>query len=235
VDVKRSEINAIIRSADAFIQACGFHLPPFAYWTPQDWAGKGAEVAEVINHRLGWDITDFGQGQFAQCGLFLFTLRNGHPSNWQTLRGKLYAEKLMIVEPGQVTPLHFHWKKMEDIINRSGGQLVIQLYNSTLDESLDLAREVIISIDGVQRTVKAGGTVTLAPGESIALPPGCYHQFWGAERRVLVGEVSMVNDDSQDNRFHEPVGRFPTIEADEPPLYLLVSDYDHYLGGISHG
>jgi D-lyxose ketol-isomerase len=234
VDVKRSEINAIIRSADAFIQACGFHLPPFAYWTPQDWAGKGAEVSEIVVNRLGWDITDFGRGQFAECGLFLFTLRNGHPGNWQPLQGKLYAEKLMIVEPDQVTPLHFHWKKMEDIINRSGGRLVIQLYNAGPDESPDPAGEVIISIDGVRRTVKAGETVALAPGESIALPPYCYHKFWGAERRVLVGEVSLVNDDAQDNRFYEPVGRFPTIEADEPPLYLLVSDYDNYLGGIAN-
>jgi D-lyxose ketol-isomerase len=232
--MKRSEINAIIRSADAFIRACGFHLPPFAYWTSQDWAGKGAEVSEIVKNRLGWDITDFGQGQFARCGLFLFTLRNGHPANWQTLQGKLYAEKIMLVEPDQVTPLHFHWKKMEDIINRGGGKLVMQLYNALPDESLDTTRPVSLSIDGVQRTFQAGETLELAPGESIALPPYCYHKFWGAERRVLVGEVSLVNDDAKDNRFYEPVGRFPVIEEDEPPLYLLVSDYDHYLGGIAN-
>ncbi len=232
--MKRSEINAIIRSADAFIQACGFRLPPFAYWTPQDWADKGAAAAEVVDSRLGWDITDFGRGKFSQCGLFLFTLRNGHPRNWETLQGKLYAEKLMIVEPGQVTPLHFHWKKMEDIINRNGGQLVIQLYNAAPDGTPDPTGEVSIAVDSVRRTVKAGHTVTLAPGESITLPPYCYHQFWGDERRVLVGEVSMVNDDAQDNRFFKPVGRFPTVEADEPPVYLLVSDYDQYLGGRFH-
>jgi D-lyxose ketol-isomerase len=26
-------------------------------------------------------------------------------------------------------------------------------------------------------------------------------------------------------RFLEPTGRFPEIEEDEPPLYLLVNDY----------
>jgi hypothetical protein len=54
-----------------------------------------------------------------------------------------------------------------------------------------------------------------------------YHKFW-AERgkgKVLIGEVSAVNDDNKDNRFHKPIGRFPTIEEDEPPLHLLCSEY----------
>lgn len=41
--MKRSEINAIMREADAFMKAHGFHLPPFAYWTPEDWRSKGEE------------------------------------------------------------------------------------------------------------------------------------------------------------------------------------------------
>jgi D-lyxose ketol-isomerase len=45
---------------------------------------------------------------------------------------------------------------------------------------------------------------------------------------VLVGEVSLVNDDNIDNRFFDPVGRFPAIEEDEPPLYLLCNDYSRY-------
>ena len=65
----------------------------------------------------------------------------------------------------------------------------------------------------------------LSPGESITLPPRLYHKFWGAEARVLVGEVSLVNDDQNDNRFYEPIGRFPAIEEDEEPLHLLVTDY----------
>ncbi|HEX5691680.1 MAG TPA: D-lyxose/D-mannose family sugar isomerase, partial [Roseiflexaceae bacterium] len=62
----------------------------------------------------------------------------------------------------------------------------------------------------------------------ITLQPYCYHEFWGADSRVLVGEVSTVNDDSADNRFYAPVGRFPAIEEDEPPYYLLVNDYARY-------
>ena len=73
----------------------------------------------------------------SKIGLFMFTIRNGHPRNWKTRQGKLYAEKILIVDVDQVTPMHFHWIKMEDIINRGGGRLVIQLYNSTPDEDLD--------------------------------------------------------------------------------------------------
>ena len=43
--------------------------------------------------------------------------------------------------------------------------------------------------------------------------------------RVLLGEVSVVNDDVNDNRFHQAVGRFPEIEEDELPYRLLVGDY----------
>jgi len=42
----------------------------------------------------------------------------------------------MVVEEGQITPMHFHWSKAEDIIVRGGGNLVIQLYNSTPREGL---------------------------------------------------------------------------------------------------
>jgi D-lyxose ketol-isomerase len=225
--MKRSEINAIMQQADDFIHSRGFYLPPFAYWTPGDWTKKGPEVSEIVDHKLGWDITDFGRGDFNRFGLFLFTLRNGNIQNWQTLKGKLYAEKIMIVEDGQVTPLHFHWRKMEDIINRGGGELLIQLYDATPDEQLDEKNEVHVSMDGLRRTLKAGEMVRLAPGESISLEPRCYHRFWG-QGRILVGEVSLVNDDQQDNRFYEPVGRFPEIDEDVPPLYLLCNDYARY-------
>ena len=225
--MKRSEINAIIRDADAFIREHGFHLPPFAYWSPAEWETRGEEVREIVQNGLGWDITDFGQGDYRSKGLFLFTIRNGAPENVRTGKGKLYAEKIMIVGVNQLTPLHFHWVKTEDIINRGGGDLVIKLYNGTLDEKL-ADTPVIVSIDGVEHTVTAGDNVVLHPGESITLPPYLYHKFWGEGGRVLVGEVSVVNDDKSDNRFLEPIGRFPEIEEDEPPLYLLCTDYPRY-------
>jgi len=226
--VKRSEINAIIRSADEFIHQHGFHLPPFAYWSPDEWHKKGPEAQEIVRNNLGWDITDFGKGNFEKDGLILFTLRNGTPKNWDTKQGKLYAEKLMIVDVNQVTPYHFHWTKMEDIINRGGGRLALKLFNATPEETLDEERPVTVSIDGVQRTLPAGGIVELEQGESITLVPYCYHKFWGEGSKVLVGEVSLVNDDNADNRFYERQARFPSIKEDEPPLYLLVNDYPQY-------
>jgi D-lyxose ketol-isomerase len=225
--MKRSEINAIIRDADAFFKERSFYLPPFAYWHPEDWATKGPEVREIVDHCLGWDITDFGLGDYRNLGLFLFTLRNGTPENLRSKQGKIYAEKIMIVDPDQVTPMHFHWDKTEDIINRGGGNLVIRLYNATEDGEL-AESPVSVSMDGVRRIVSTGEAVVLAPGESITLPPYLYHTFWGIGSRVLVGEVSAVNDDQEDNRFHQPIGRFPDIIEDEPPLYLLVNDYADY-------
>jgi D-lyxose ketol-isomerase len=225
--MKRSEVNEIIRDADAFIRSRGFYLPPFAYWSPEDWANKGPEVSEIVENDMGWDITDFGLGNYDEVGLFLFTIRNGNPANLKTMQGKIYAEKLLIVGVNQVTPMHFHWHKCEDIINRGGGRLVIQLYNATPDDELDDA-DVTVSMDGVRCTVEAGDTVVLAPGESITLPTQLYHKFWAADGRVLVGEVSVVNDDKRDNRFYDSVGRFPEIVEDEPPLYLLIQDYARY-------
>jgi D-lyxose ketol-isomerase len=230
--MKRSEINAILRDADGFLRQHQFALPPFAYWTPEQWAAKGPEVREIVDRRLGWDITDFGSGDYERIGLFVFTLRNGAPEAMTTGQGKTYAEKIMVVGIDQVTPLHFHWLKMEDIINRGGGTLVVQLYNSTEDEGL-ADTDVTVSIDGVLRTVPAGGTVTLGVGESITLEPYCYHAFWAAEGTVLAGEVSRVNDDNTDNRFYDAAGRFPAIEEDEPPLHLLVNDYERYYAPAS--
>jgi D-lyxose ketol-isomerase len=227
--MKRSEINRIMIRADEFIRSRGFYLPPFAYWTPETWRSKGPEVSEIIDHHLGWDITDFGLGDFQRSGLFLFTVRNGHSQNWLQKTGKLYAEKLMIAEEGQVTPMHFHWAKMEDIINRGGGILAIRIYNATPDDQL-AETAVTVSLDGVKRTLPAGAVLRLEPGESISLPPRLYHTFWAEEGRVLIGEVSLVNDDASDNRFLETVGRFPRIEEDEAPLYLLCTDYERYYG-----
>lgn len=225
--MNRSHINAVIRRGERFIKSCHFYLPPFAYWPPDEWRAKGEEVRGIVESKLGWDVTDFGRGEFERSGLLLFTLRNGNPEDLKRGRGKLYAEKIMVVEENQVTPFHFHWDKTEDIINRGGGKLVLRLYNATEDE--DLAdTDVSVCVDGIQRLVTAGGTVTLKPGESITLPSRLYHKFWAVDGPVLAGEVSLVNDDDEDNRFHESVGRFPEIVEDEPPLYLLCTEYRDY-------
>lgn len=224
--MKRSEINEIMRDAVSFIKELGFKLPPFAFWGPDEWATKGKEYDEIRDNMLGWDITDFGSGDFYKRGLLMFTLRNG---NYQMPEKyiKPYAEKLLITQEEQVTPFHFHWNKMEDIINRGGGNLLVQVYNSSEDGSEFLQTPVNISIDGRNFQVEAGSILRLTPGESITLPPRQYHKFWGEKGYgpVLLGEVSKVNDDVNDNRFYESVSRFPGVEEDEKPLYLLCSEY----------
>ncbi len=227
--MKRSEINTIMRDGLAFLAQRRFLLPPFASWTPEAWRAKGPECRDIVEQQLGWDITDFGSGDFAGTGLFLFTLRNGTAAGLADPSGKTYAEKIMIVREGQVTPTHFHSQKMEDIINRGGGNLVIRLWNAT-DDDRPADTPVTVCTDGVQRTVAGGGTITLHPGESVCLAQRNYHRFWGepGQGTVLVGEVSRVNDDHTDNHFHDPVGRFPQIDEDEAPLHLLVGDYPAY-------
>ncbi len=221
--MKRSRINELIQDAEAFFEDHCFHLPKWAFWGPKQWKGKGA--TEVVADMLGWDITDYGKGRFEEEGLLLFTLRNGDPAAG---RPKPYAEKIMVLREGQVCPLHFHWNKMEDIINRGGGDLVIELWGSTEDEELAEA-PIGVCVDGMARTVDPGGEVVLTPGESITLAPGVYHRFRARGGKALIGEVSSVNDDTVDNRFHEAMPRFPEIEEDQAPRRLLVTDYPDYV------
>ena len=223
--MNRSEINAAIRGAETFMAQHRVHLPPFARWTPQDWAElqRGSEgqgtVRELAERQLGWDVTDFGSGAFARTGLCLFALRNGVPG----VPGQTYAEKFLVVGVEQHTPMHFHWHKTEDIINRGGGVLAIRLQTSTEDGGLGMLNPVVFS-DGRTVTVHPGGILRLHPGESVTLTPLLYHEFWAEEAPVLVGEVSTINDDAGDNRFLNPLGRFPTIDEDEAPYRLLVGD-----------
>ena len=224
--MKRSEINNLIQNSIDFFDKMNFKLPPWAYWTPKEWKEKYETCNEIVDNMLGWDLTDFASGDFHKQGLILFTIRNGN----QQKDKKIYAEKIMIVEENQETPMHFHWSKMEDIINRGGGNLVIDLYQSDANEDFS-DKDLEVKVDGVKRIVKAGGQVILTPGESICLSQGMYHRFYGKEGKgkVLVGEVSAVNDDSSDNRFYVPAGRFPDIVEDEKPLHLLASDYKKYI------
>jgi D-lyxose ketol-isomerase len=228
--MKRSEINAIIRESDTFIRSFGYVMPPFAYWSPEELKARtSGDAKAIVDARLGWDITDYGQGKFDELGLFLFTTRNGNQADLKKGGGMLYAEKIMISREKQLSPMHRHIVKAEDIINRGGGTLVLELFNSNEDGSVDEKTDVEVATDGRIVRQKAGGLLKLQPGESVTLLPGNWHAFWGEGGDVLIGEVSTVNDDLTDNIFREPIGRFSNIEEDEAPLHLLVSDYDKWL------
>lgn len=228
--MKRSVINDIIRESDAFIRSFGYVLPPFAYWSPEEMKRRTAtDAARIRDYRLGWDITDYGQGRFDDLGLFLFTVRNGTLANVEKGRGMLYAEKIMISGENQISPMHRHNLKTEDIINKGGATLVLELFKAKPDGSIDQGADVTVFTDGVLRTLPPGGHLKLSPGESVTLEPDTWHAFWGEGGKVLIGEVSNVNDDLTDNIFREPIGRFSKIDENADPLHLLVSDYDQWL------
>ena len=227
--MKRSEINRIMAEADQLISRHGFVLPPFARWTPDEFKSKAGDARHVIDARCGWDITDYGGGDFDKVGLFLFTLRNGRLADLTAGRGMCYAEKLLISRNDQLSPMHTHVIKAEDIINRGGATLVVELFGSDDQGRFAPDRGGSIACDGVRRDFAPGDKLKLAPGESVTLMPGDWHAFWGEGGDVLIGEVSTVNDDETDNIFRDPIGRFATIEEDEPPMHLLVSDYRTWL------
>ncbi len=227
--MKRSTINYIMAEADDFIQSFGFRLPPFAYFTPEEMKAKRASIDAILSARLGWDITDYGAEKFDEMGLFLFTVRNGLQEDLKRGGGMCYAEKIMISRKDQLSPMHRHIVKAEDIINRGGATLALQLFNSNPDNSIDRESDVTVHCDGIARTQKAGDVLRLGVGESVTLYPGNWHSFWGEGGDVLIGEVSTVNDDLTDNIFEEPIGRFSNIEEDVAPTHLLVSDYDTWL------
>ena len=221
--MKRSEINAVIKRFEALLAEHRFELPPFCKWSPEEWRDKGHEYDEIRDNMLGWDVTDYGMGDYAHLGLALITLRNGNVHDDKYT--KTYAEKIIMCDPGQVSPMHFHWNKMEDIINRGGNDVNVTLYNATKDEQL-ADTDVEIFRDGRRYFVPAGTTIALKPGESLSLYPYYYHEFEiPAGGSVLIGEVSMCNDDNTDNRFLKPLGRFPKIEEDEAPYRLLCNEY----------
>ena len=178
---------------------------------------------------MGWDITDYGAGRYDEMGLFLFTLRNGTLADLRRGGGMCYAEKLLISRQDQLSPMHTHVIKAEDIINRGGATLAVQLYGSDGQGRFDETAGGAVRCDGVPRPFAPGEILKLAPGESVTLMPGDWHAFWGEGGDVLIGEVSTVNDDLTDNVFREPIGRFAQIEEDEAPRHLLVSDYDAWL------
>jgi len=227
--MKRSTINTIMAEADEIIRKHGFVLPPWAYWTPDEFKARKDKARNVITARNGWDITDYGAGDYDKMGLFLFTLRNGRLADLQRGGGMCYAEKLFISKQDQLSPMHTHVVKAEDIINRGGATLVIELFGS--DDAGHFAEDKggTVFCDGLRVNFTPGQKLKLAPGESVTLMPGVWHAFWGEGGDVLIGEVSTVNDDATDNIFREPIGRFASIKEDVDPTHLLVSDYARWL------
>ena len=221
--MKRSEINRLQKEALGLFDEYRFSLPLFARWTTADWRGQPAAAAYCLKHQMGWDVTDFGSGRFETRGLVIFCLRNG----LQAVAGeKPYAEKLLVVRENQETPLHAHRVKMEDIIVRGGGNLIVETYN--MEEAGGLAdTPVSLMVDGVECRRKAGEPLRLAPGQSVTITRNLWHRFYGEAGRgtVFVGEVSQVNDDLTDNYFLPALAPFAPIIEDAPRRHITVRDH----------
>ena len=222
--MKRSEINNAIKWAEQLLAQRRISLPPFAHRSATDWdAQRDALIQKVM---LGWDITDFGLGCFDRVGAVLFTVRNGEMGNPDSVP---YCEKYILLKDGncQEIPMHYHAFKTEDIINRGGGILCVQACGKNADGSVDRESPVEVYMDGVMRRFSPSEIIEIEPGASIRLTPYLYHRLFAKTGAgdLVVGEVSRVNDDCNDNFFASPVKRFCTPEEDEPKYRLLVSEY----------
>lgn len=224
--MKRSQINSAIIWAKALLRAYSISLPAYAEWSPAQWKEKRGETDIIRRLMLGWDITDFGCGDFDSIGTVLYTLRNG--SHEDPAIGVPYCEKVLLLKDSQRLPKHYHVKKTEDIINRAGGLLQVFLWNADPKTGAQLDTPVNVFQDGILHTYAPGEEILLSPGNSISLTPYMAHVF-GAKAGtgdLICGEVSKVNDDLTDNFFMEQTARFPAVEEDEPPLHPLCNEYD---------
>lgn len=185
-EMKRSEVNSLLRDAQAAFRRAGWALPP----EPR------------------WDVTDLGLGDWRTCGLVLLNLAE-EPE---------YCEKLMYAKRGMTTPAHTHRIKVEDIICRAG-QLKITIWHGPPPGE----GRAEIKLNGRFCNVPSGSEFVLQPGERIKVAPGIWHAFEPASDEVVIGEVSTANDDVNDNVFADPrIGRFPSIEEDEPAIAPLI-------------
>ena len=98
-------------------------------------------------------------------GLFLFTVRNGDNADLAKGRGMLYAEKAMISRQDQYSPMHRHNLKAEDIINRGGGTLVIELYGDT-GGKCDKSKGVEVYCDGVCASCRPAASCGSSPARA---------------------------------------------------------------------
>ena len=217
--MKRSEINKAIQTAKEMMEKYSWTLPHWAYWSKSEYENK-RELREYLNnHQMGWDVTDFGKGIFNEQGITLFCIRNGIQGN---ANDKPYAEKLLFMQEGQEIPFHSHKIKLEDIINRGGGDLAIEFLEVN-DEDQELSNKIAVLVDGEKILLDPYEPLILKKGQSVTVERNIFHRFYAVKGSgmVMAGEVSQVNDDNNDNYFLEPVGRFSEIQEDEPPLHPL--------------
>ena len=113
------------------------------------------------------------------------------------------------------------------MLEKRGGILLIRVFNSLPDGSVDRSGDVRILMDGIESTVPAGTDVEITRGNSMTIYPGLFHLFTAkpGSGDLIVGEVSSVNDDRTDNYFEEERPRYIPVEEDCRMLFPLCNEY----------
>ena len=206
----RSKVNSHIKLSLNYLLKKNYNLPIWASWNFSKWKRNTKLAKKISTYQLSWDITDFGSDNFDKIGLTLFTLRNGTLSEKNNIQ---YAEKLMVLKPNQAIPYHYHKRKIEDIINRYGGELELGLYHTNNDKKI-----INYEIDSKTKHIKPFKKIKISEGQSIRLFPFCCHYFKSPlknKKLLIIGEVSSVNNDNNDNFFPSNAPRFNKIVEDE--------------------
>lgn len=189
--MKRSAINQVVLASSIYFKSNGWALPP----EPR------------------WDVTDFGLGDFLNCGLVLVNLAEETE----------YCEKLMYATKGQLTPAHTHLKKKEDIICRTG-ILVVQLWTNDPAKPTE-NQQLQVKVNGKYQVQHSGDQLVLQAGERVTIESGVWHAFFPESAACIIGEVSTANDDLNDNYFSNlEIGRFSQIDEDVAASVKLLSD-----------
>ena len=148
--MKRSEINRLIEDALKFFQEMHFKLPPLGYLDTGAMEQAGGIVRGSGNESVGMGPHGFWYREF-QCG----RVAAFHPSKRESAtRPEALCGKNHDRPGGTGDPHAFSTgPKMEDIINRGGGNLMIQLYPS--DREGGFAKKSFqVSLDGLKRELK---------------------------------------------------------------------------------
>lgn len=234
--MKRSEINAAIERAIGNAKKFGVALPKWADWHPQQFDSS----ADGIRHqKLGWKVVDFGVGDFPNCGLVIFALcspiadESGEPvTKPQTIADRDYpvtgfSRKYLFVQAGQTEPHHFHRQKArKEVTVIAGASVRFELAWADGDTLLS-DKDVDVQVDGIWHHLPAGGSIVVAPGETITLPGELSHIISVPEggQDTIMLETSTANNDSNDNIFPFMTPTSVPVEEDAKVRYQLLDEH----------
>ena len=220
--MQRSRINTLLADAEDFLAACRVALPPFAFWTPDEFERRVRDGHErLVAAGMGWLVSDFGLDDFAADGVVGFCSCSGTDQQ----DGRTYAERHLVLREGQRIPHRFHRRRCKDLINCGPGNLCLCLHRTNPDDGLDETANVQVQVDGLTRKLAPGARLVLRPGERALIEPVIFHQCRAEQDDLVAREVSSATDEESDTLFLPQVGLAAAIEEDEMPRRLLVSDY----------